>query len=321
MPPDVSICIVNWNGRELLRNLLDSLRAPDQGVSVQTIVVDNASTDGSLDALPRDFPDVILVRNDRNLGFAKANNQAADRASGRYLLFLNNDTVARPGALARLVRFMDENPTYSGVGPKLIGGDGKPQRTGRNLPTLRALLHQRVMLVPRWTGAFKGQYRDYRSGGFDPELPGDVPQLAAAALMVRPAWFAEAGRWDEGFPFGVEDVDLCVRLHRFGPIRYLPDAQILHLGRISSQANYGFAYTAYECGYARYLKKHHRHPSAGRWYKTIVTLDMPLRLLVLGAQAAAYSLLLRRRSAARSYRRLSAAAGFFFGGMRRFWRA
>lgn len=319
-PPDVSICIVNWNGRVLLRNLLESLRVPDAGVTVQTIVVDNASTDGSLDEVPRDFPDVVLVRNDENRGFAKGNNQAADHATGRYVLFLNNDTVVRPGALATLVRFMDEHPAYAAVGPKLIGSDGEPQHTGRNLPTLRALLHQRVMLVPRWTGLFRREYRDYRYGDFDPERESDVQQLAAAALMVRPAWFVACGRWDEGFAFGVEDVDLCVRLRKYGPIRYLPHAAILHLGRISSQANYGFTYTAYECGYARYLTKHHS-PTAGRFYKVLTTLDMPVRLAVLGTQAAGYVLIGRRDAARRTYRRLAAAGSFFFRRMPRFWRA
>jgi N-acetylglucosaminyl-diphospho-decaprenol L-rhamnosyltransferase len=319
--PDVSICIVNWNGRELLRNLLESLKTDEPGLRLETIVVDNASTDGSLDRLPADFADVVLVRNERNLGFARANNQAAEHATGRYLFFLNNDTLVRPGALGRLVRFMDEHPAYSAVGPKLIGGDGKPQLSARNLPTIRALLHHRVMLFPRWTGVFRQEYRDYRYGDFDPDQAADVQQLAAAALLVRPEHFEAAGRWDEGFEFGVEDVDLCVRLRKQGPIYYLPEAIIDHLGRISSQANYGFTYTGYECGYARYLKKHHPDPNAARVYKTLVTVDMPVRLFILGSQAIGYVLFGRRDAAARTYRRLSAAGEFFFHRMPKFWRA
>ena len=322
--PDVSVCIVNWNGRDLLRNLLESLRAVEAAEPqprLETIVVDNASTDGSVDRVPDDFPGVTLVRNERNLGFARANNQAAERATGRYLLFLNNDTIVRPGAIGKLVRFLDEHPNYSAVGPRLIGADGKPQLTGRNLPTIRALLHHRVMLFPRWTGIFRDEYRAYRYGDYDPDRAGDVQQLAAAALLVRREWFEAAGRWDEGFEFGVEDVDLCIRLRKYGPIYYLADAEIDHLGRISSQANYGFTYTGYECGYARYLRKHHPDPRAAEIYKAFVTVDMPVRLFILGSQVVGYVMFGRKDAAARTYRRLSAAGEFFFHRLPKFWRA
>ena len=177
------------------------------------------------------------------------------------------------------------------------------------------------MLFPRWTRIFKQEYRDYRYGGFDPDRSADVQQLAAAALLVRPEAFGAAGRWDEGFEFGVEDVDLCIRLGKLGPIHYLAGAEILHLGRISSQANYGFTYTGYECGYARYLHKHHPRPGAARLYKALVTIDMPVRLFILGSQVVGYTLFGRKDAAGRTYRRLSAAGEFFFHRMPKFWRA
>ena len=175
-----------------------------------------------------------------------------------------------------------------------------------------------MQLFPRWTGYLKEQYRDYRYGGFDPEKSGEVAQLAAAALMVRPEAFESAGRWDEQFEFGVEDVDLCVRLARFGPIYYLAEAEIRHLGRISSRANRGFVYTGYECGYARYLAKHHAR-SAGRLYKAMMTIDMPVRLFVMGTQTVGYLLFGRKDAAARTYRRLEAAGEFFFHRLPKFW--
>src|SRR5947209_19208525 len=102
---DVTVCIANWNCRELLRACLESLHDQPQGVRLETVVVDNASTDGSADMVARDFPEVVLVRNAENAGFSRASNQAAAVARGRYLFFLNNDTVVSAGALRRLVSY------------------------------------------------------------------------------------------------------------------------------------------------------------------------------------------------------------------------
>lgn len=319
--PDVSVCIVNWNGGDMLRNLLASLRASDPELKLQTIVVDNASTDDSMAGVEGTLPGVVVVRNDRNLGFATANNQCAARATGRYLFFLNNDTLAKPGAVTALVRFLDSHPAHVAAGPKLIGSDGLPQHTGRRLPTLRVILHQRSIVLSNWVRVFAGHYRRYRYGAFDPEVEADLPQLAAAALLVRRDAFEQVGRWDEGFPFGVEDVDLCLRLTGVGPIRYLPIAEITHFGRITSQANYGFAYSAYERGYARYLRKHHRRRWASTLYKFVITLDAPLRVAFLLTQLAGYVVIRRRDAADRTRRRLAAVTAFLFRGLPAFWRA
>lgn len=320
-PPDVSICIVNWNGREMLRNLLVSLRDSDPSLQMQVIVVDNASSDDSLSGAEAAYPGAQLIRNDRNLGFAKANNQCAAVAAARYLLFLNNDTLARPGAITTLVQFLDAHPNYSAAGPKLIGSDNLPQHTGRRLPGFRVILHQRVFVFSNWLRIFAGHYRRYRYGAFDPEVEADLPQLAAAALLVRREMFQRVGGWDEGYRFGVEDVDLCLRLGRLGPIRYLPQAAITHFGRITSQDNYGFTYAAYECGYARYLRKHHRSRLASPLYKVIITLDLPLRLGFLLTQWTGYQIIRRKDAATRTARRIAAVVQFATTGLWRFWRA
>jgi len=319
--PDVSICIVNWNGRDMLRNLLASLRTSDPDLMLQTIVVDNASTDDSLAGAEEALPDVQIVRNRDNAGFARGNNQCAALATGRYLLFLNNDTLARPGAITALVRFLDAHPDYVAAGPKLIGADGLPQHTGRRLPSFRVILHQRIFVFSNWLRIFAGHYRRYRYGAFDPEIEADLPQLAAAALLVRRDVFESIGRWDEGYPFGVEDVDLCLRLGRVGRIRYLPQPAITHLGRITSQANYGFTYAGYECGYARYLRKHHRIRLAAPIYKLLVTLDTPIRLAFLTMMLGGYRMIGRTDAAQRTWRRLAAAGEFYFTRLPSFWRA
>jgi N-acetylglucosaminyl-diphospho-decaprenol L-rhamnosyltransferase len=315
-PPELSILIVNWNGGEMLGNLLASIERERGELRIETIVVDNASTDGSGESAAQ-FPGVRVERNSSNIGFARGNNQAAHAAAAPLLLMLNNDTRIRPGALQTLVRFMDEHSEIVAAGPKLIGVDGKPQRSGRNLPSFAALLHSIQFL--KWTGLFLRAQRRYRRAGFDPQTPGPVAQLAAAALMIRRDRFEHIGGFDEGFAFGVEDVDLCRRLGEFGAIFYLPAAEIEHLGRISSRANRGWVYRNYECGWARYLAKHHGR-GVSRLYKTLVTLDMPIRVTSLGIQFALQSVTVREKSR-RTLDRLKAAASFAATGLPMFWRS
>jgi hypothetical protein len=313
---ELSILIVNWNGKEILRNLLASIEKTRGDLLVQTVVVDNASADGSGDLVATEFPWALLERNTQNVGFARGNNQAARSATAPLLLLLNNDTVVRAGALQMLAEFMNGHPDVVAVGPKLIGADGKPQRSGRNLPTVAALLNSIQFL--KWTGLFSRAYRRYRRKGFDPEKEGSVGQLAAAVLVIRRDCFERVGGFDEGFGFGVEDVDLCRRLGPLGKIYYLPTAEIEHLGRVSSHANRGFVYRNYECGWARYLAKHHGH-SAALLYKMLVTLDMPIRVGLLAIQYAMQTLAERPEKAARTLGRLKAAAHFAAFGLPGFW--
>lgn len=318
-PIDVSILIVNWNGQNVLRNCLASLQSGHDDLNVQTIVVDNASSDRSADIIPAEFPEVELIRNTENRGFAAANNQAAARATGRYLFFLNNDTVVPPGSLSRLMRFLDEHPEVVAVGPKLIGADGQPQRSGRNLPTFRALMHRGVLPV-RWTHVFASQYRDYRHA-FDVNLSGGVPQLAAAALLVRQEAFTKAGGWDESFQFGVEDVDFCLRLADFGQIQYLADVSITHLGRVSSHLNRGWVFRSYQCGYVLYFRKHHPSRFAPLAYKLGITIDTPVRLLPLLVKAGICRLTGRTAEADRSATRAASLWFFLTHGLGPFWKA
>src|SRR5436309_4251430 len=181
-PIDVTVCIANWNCRDLLRGCLESLHDQPQGVRLETVVVDNASRDGAADMVARDFPEVVLVRNSTNVGFARASNQAADRARGRYLFFLNNDTLVPAGALRRLVAFADSHPDVGMIGPRLRDGRGRPQISYRRKPTVAALLHRTVWF--RWTGLCRRAYRRYRRADFNPLERRTVEVLAGAALLL-----------------------------------------------------------------------------------------------------------------------------------------
>ncbi|MDP9173918.1 MAG: glycosyltransferase family 2 protein [Planctomycetota bacterium] len=316
--PDLSILIVNWNGKQMLRDLLGSIRRTQENLTVQTIVTDNASTDGSVELVATEFPEVQLICNPANAGFGRGNNQAAGIAHAPLLLLLNNDTIVRANALQRLIAFITQHPEVVAVGPQLIGGDGKPQRSGRQLPTFAALLNSIQFM--KWTAAFRRAYQNYRRGGFDPATPGSIGQLAAAALLIRRDIFEKCHGFDEGFEFGVEDVDLCARLKDFGAIYYFPEAQIDHLGRVSSRANRGFVYRGYECGWARYLRKHHG-PTEAIIYKFLVTLDMPFRLIILVVQLCFQRISNQHEKAQRTSALLKAAAEFTFTALPLFWRA
>lgn len=315
---DLTLCIVNWNGRDFLMDLLRSLEAGCDGLTFETIVVDNASTDGFPYIVEREFPHVTFIRNERNLGFAKANNQAAALARGRLLFFLNNDVLVPPGAIAKLGHFLDEHPSVAAVGPCLIDHDGRAHRSGREIPRLGAFFHRVFFL--RCTGLFRSAYRSYRHNGFDPSRSGAVGHLSAAALLVRRQPFTKCGGWDQAFEFGLEDLDLSVRLGQFGKIYYLADVSIYHQGRVSSKANRAYVYCSYECGYARYLGKH--HGILAMWmYKILVTADMPIRLLRLALELGACLLRGKTARARRVYHQLAAGSRFLTKGMRRFWRS
>jgi hypothetical protein len=318
-PADLSICIVNWNGRELLRACLYSIQLAQEGLRVETIVVDNASKDGSAGMVAELFPEVILLRNPTNAGFSRANNQAAALSSGRHLLFLNNDTLVGQDSLRTMVRFMDEHPEVGLAGPRLIGHDGLPQRSYRYRPTLKALLHRLTLL--RWTGLLRKAYEDYRRREFDPNTPRQVEALLGAAVIMPQEVFKQHLGWDEAFPFGLEDFDLSARVARTHQVVFLAGADIVHLGKMSSRKNAGFAYTGVECGYARYLRKHVLGPEAAFGYKTLVFLNLPFAILVEAARAVWRRLRHGPTPAGQPHSELGALLWFATRGQLEFWKA
>jgi N-acetylglucosaminyl-diphospho-decaprenol L-rhamnosyltransferase len=316
---DVTVCIANWNCRELLRACLASLHDQPQGVRVETIVVDNGSQDGAAEMVARDFPEVVLVRNAENVGFAKASNQAAALAQGRYLFFLNNDTVVPAGSLRRLVAYADVHPEVGMIGPRLRDGRGRPQISYRRRPTVAALLHRTVLL--RWTGLFRRAARRYRRADFNPLEQRPVEVLSGAAVFLRREVFADTGRWDERFGFGGEDIDLCLRINRTRPVVYLPTVEVTHFGRVSSRSNIAFVDSHLPAGHVLALRQAGATPAALWAYKLVVTCDAPLACAAKWWQWFWRRAHGRRTKAARS--RLVARGTWYFmtRGLLRFWRA
>ena len=295
---DVSVCIANWNCAPLLRRCLRSLFESPQGVRFEVIVVDNASTDGAAAMVVEEFPQVILIPNAANRGFAAASNQAAARAEGHHLFFLNNDTEVPARTLARLLDHARANPAAGMIGPRLREPGGAVQISYRRRPTIAALLHK-VSLV-RWTGYFRKEYKDYRRGSFEAIGTRPVEVLMGPAVFIGRELFDAVGGWDERYRFGVEDIDLSMRVAKSRAVMFVDDVEVIHHGRVSSRANVGFVAPSVTTGYVHFFRK----AGARRWplfgYKLAVTLDAPVQLAGKAIEALARCATGQRANAAQA---------------------
>jgi GT2 family glycosyltransferase len=317
--PVVSVCIVNWNCRDMLRNCLHSLHPRRQGLRLEVIVVDNASTDGAADMVECEFPHVRLVRNSDNGGFARGNNQAAAIARARYLFFLNNDTLVPRGALRRLVEHARTRPRLGLLGPCLRGEDGQVQLSARRRPTVAALAHRLLLL--RWTGLFRRAYRRYRGRDGEQGTAGRVEVLMGAALLVPRRVYRTVGGWDEGYTFGGEDIDLCFRVGKCFDVLYHPAVEITHFGRAGSRQRMGFVHTHTIIGITHCLREAGTSPLALAAYKLAFTLDAPIQWLLAAARYAWARLRGREATARRALLELRGVGYFLCLGLPAFWRA
>jgi GT2 family glycosyltransferase len=315
---DVSICIVNWNCRAHLRDCLHSLRAASSEVSLEVLVVDNGSSDGAADMVAETFPEVALIRNHDNLGFSRANNQAARLARGRYLFFLNNDTIVPPGALRAMLDYADAHPEVGVVGPRLRDEHGQAQLSCRSCPTLGAMLHRITWL--RWTGLFRQAYYHYRGRDIDTSTPRPAEVLMGAALFMPRDVFRTCGPWDEGYTFGGEDIDLCERVGRRHPLVYHPAIEILHFGRVSSRQHVGYSFSHTLLGVTRFLRKSGCSRPGLLFYKCALTLDAPLQWLGHAARYSWRRLRGQPLRAAKSRLLLRALSHFLRYGLLPLWR-
>ena len=255
--PTLSICIVSWNTRDYLDACLTSIRKTPDEVSREVIVVDNASEDGTVAMVESEHPEVLLIANDENLGYAAANNQAIAKATGKDLLLMNPDIVVHDGALDALVDLLERRPEAGAVAPRLILPDGSVQASCRSFPTPDVVLYEALglsRLFPRSKvfGKYRMTWWDY-----DDERPVDQPM--ASALMLRGEALQQVGGLDEDFPIFFNDVDLCKRLYDAGyEIWYTPDASMDHVGGAStSQAPRRMLRESYR-SFVRFYSKHYR---------------------------------------------------------------
>jgi GT2 family glycosyltransferase len=259
----VSIVIVSWNVKAFLSDCIDSIHGFPTKHSVEIIVVDNASSDGTVDHLRSRYPDVRLVENLENAGFARANNQGAAIATGEYLYILNPDTLFLEESLDELVDFMDRNPDIAMCGPRVLNDDGSLQRSVRRFPTWKAAFCRYSVL--KYFGIFRAELEHWRCRDFNYDRQQDAEQLIGAAMLVRREVFERFGGFDERFFMYYEEVDLCYRIKTGGlRVVYYPGAALIHLGGKSSDqvpAKKQFMILQSLLGY---LRKHTAAATAGR---------------------------------------------------------
>ncbi|MBC7223885.1 MAG: glycosyltransferase family 2 protein [Anaerolineae bacterium] len=291
---DLSIIIVNWNVRDLLARCLGSIQEEAECIqghllslasspyTCEVIVVDNASSDGSVEMVRSAFPWARLVVNSDNLGFTRANNQGMAMATGRYLLLLNPDTEVRPGALHAMLQWMDRNPSVGGLGPLVRYPDGSVQPTRRRFPTLATAFLESTFLQ-QWFPRNAVARRYYLA-----DRPDDVEQrvdwVVGACLLLRGEAVRQVGPLDEGFFMYSEELDYCYRLRAAGwEVAYLPAAEVVHHeGRSSEQVPVARQYH-FDCSKVRFYRKHHGR-LAGTLVRGFLLLGYGVQLAVEGAK-------------------------------------
>jgi hypothetical protein len=220
---DLSVVIINWNTRDLLRECLASLQNHVSAVTLEIFVVDNGSHDGSVAMARKEFPEAIVVENLRNLGFARANNIALQRAQGRFWLLLNSDTVVEAGALEGLLTTMEHDPAIGIAGLQLLNEGGSLQNSISNTPSLLTEFGNKSLLRWFFPQSFPDKEQRYTK-------PVEVDSVIGARLMVRREAAEQVRLLDEEYFFFLEETDWCLRLKQAGwKVIHDPRYSIYHL--------------------------------------------------------------------------------------------
>lgn len=262
-PPAISVVIVTFNGRDLVRACLSTVGAALAPRGGEVIVVDNGSADGTPEMIATEFPDVRLLATGENLGFAAGNNRGLPFARGGVIVFLNPDTEAAPGSLSRLADALDADPTLGVVGPRLVNGDGSLQPSVRGFPSFASSLI--VLLKLHRAARWLPPVARYDAAGFDYDRAADVEQLMGACLALPRRVVERLAGFDERFWMWFEEVDLCLRVRQAGlRVRYLPDAVVLHrLNQSAVLLHSVFTQRRYAESLVKFFAKHHPAWQAG----------------------------------------------------------
>ncbi len=265
--PDVSVLLTTWNSCEMTLDAIRSIGQKTAGITYEIIVVDDASNDGTAEALRSEFPHIRLIVSEQNVGFVRANNLGARFACGRHLLLLNTDTLLANNAVAILSRYLDDHPDVGVCGGLLLDRDMIPQVSYGDEPSLAQATFDALFLNDLFPGA------GFPKRGIIPRLPCagpvNVDYVTGADLMIRRSIVDSIGLFDELFREYCEETDLCKRVRKVMGQRvvFVPDATIIHFGGLSyGQFGEGHIRKQY-LSYDKFLTKHH-----GRLYSLATRL-------------------------------------------------
>lgn len=283
-PVDLSVVILNWNARDFLVAALGSIIKQEWRHAIELIVVDNFSQlDDSAETVRRDFPQAQLIVTEKNLGFSTGNNIGLRAARGRYVLFLNPDTLVHDGALDTLLDWMEAHPRAGAGGPKMTYPDGQLQASSRAFPSFGAGIFRNTIFGRLWPG--NPWARSYLMEASRNDQPSQADWLSGSALLVRREALDEitdaSGAWDEKYFMYCEDVDLCWRLKARGWERwYIPAAHITHRIGASSDWAQGAMIRQHHGSMLRFYFKNYAKSPGG-------ILLAPLAVAGIGARALA----------------------------------
>lgn len=275
----LSIIIVNWNTVELTTQAFDAVFKETTGFEYEVILVDNHSSDNSVEVIKKKFPQVRLIENSENRGFGKANNQAMQIAQGDYIFLLNSDTIILDHAINRLVSYLDQHPDVMCVGPRLLNKDLTFQHAcRRNLPNPENAFFHLFGLAKIFTKS--KTVTAYKKFTDDPLITEPVEAISGAAMMFRREVFETIGGFDEMFFMYAEDLDLCKRIKDKGwKTVYVSDARIIHLGGASSgKRRKASLINFYEAMWMYYQK--HFAPTRSSFFNFFIWLGIKIKLRV-----------------------------------------
>jgi GT2 family glycosyltransferase len=276
---DLSVIIVNFNTASLLKECLNSIEETRGNIYLEILVVDNNSMDESVEMVKRDFPQVRLIANSENIGFAQGVNPALNLAKGRYFLLLNPDAKVLPGVMKGLIDFMDRNKEVALSGVQLLNPDGTKQNSIANFPTLTQELFNKSLLRILFPQKYPSKYREFKS-------PIEVESVIGACMIVRPEAVKQAGELDPKYFLFLEETDWCFQMKKKGwKICHLPQFKAYHKQGQSLIDLKSKGRIEYYRSYYRFFKKNYNRASyfflrAVVFIKTLINLSSNLLALI-----------------------------------------
>jgi hypothetical protein len=270
---DLSIITVSWNVKEILRENLKSIFQSSQNISYEVFVVDNNSEDGSVEMVRDEFPQVKLIANSENYGFAKANNQAIKKSQGRYVLLYNPDMKCFPDSFEKMIKWMDEHKDVGVGGCRLVKEDGSDFQHVRRYPRL----FDQLAVILKLPHIFPNILNKYLRADFDYNKESEVDSIRGSFFMIRREVVDKIGGLDERYFIWFEEVDYCRQVKNAGyKIMYTPQAKCIDLkGKSFDQVPRGKAQEYFKDSMLKYFKKW--HPA---WQYYILKMAWPVGSLM-----------------------------------------